>query len=1432
MPEQTRRQVVFAGVDAQSASHLLAEDRVQTATNVDFDLQRGAATVRRGCSSIANWSTATPVDLIYRHYNNPSNIGVSPVYTGLSALGGVVRGTGWGTAAYTGVAGTYSLGTSGAAIGSYKRHAYIAIGTRAFKDDGTAASVWVYPTPATPTVTINTLTALTVCNTWTVSEGTLAGGTSTATGTTDSSSYRLCFTGVPVSTNLNSNGGLAIDDWGVDYLDILFSNPSYVVKVSRDYSIGDTSFNSYFHTEYDLEFADEVNPSEVFAEAELLLDAQIAEGTATSSVLDSEERAEVVNDARVGIRSPIVRISAAANTFNAWGVSRPNFELVGKVQPTAGASLWANIGAVRVVVEATRVCEVQIRSWEIKGAKTYPLNDAQVGYAWWQTFAKISGGVVLFESPASPISARYKVQHSQAKLVNGVPSSWGEFTHAIYYRQGGYIQTPYAVGTSSISDGTAAPSVTTFTDSLTDIEVLSQGPTKKLNVNLYEQTNFPNNISAISEPFFGSLFFSATNTVFWSNLGKPEQIPFDNYVEVSHTGDEVQKLITYPTSLVIVNRDSVFELGGSVFTGRSANYVLQRSNSIRGSKAKGSVVKTPYGIPLLDYDGLYFYQPSQGVDIQYPWIEAKIKDAFKGAGGTDPAANKGSRIPAINKSYIINSQAAFYDNKLFLAVPTGSDQYAKTVFVINFNTQDCYWYSYPFFIRSMFWDFVDNCLMVGTSEGAVVQLEANNDKDFYSVADALANANIVWTIKTGAFTTKSDTRIENLHVEYQGSNASAFATLDGVTTSNLGTLTNTVRDWVTKSVVGTIANNIVYEVTGTKTSSGVNIVYGMEWDSLPEPKRVQFYRTEHFINNYEGEKLWDVQFVDVELVCETGSAAFTLLGTVYIDETAVMTHTITGPTNGRKIFTKSFPSNTFGNVSYTIFNKTGGASSDYFKLWGERFSARNEPPRINSWKTDIQSLEEQICDAVDVDIAPNGTVTSTVFVDNTSVGTYTFTGTPQQSYTAALPSELYGRTIYAIHNGSAFKHYRTWFHLRQEPDRWTNFVTDKDIGDESIWDAMNYDINPLGGTAYGTVYVDAAVVTTATITGTNRVGGVIALPAETYGRAGWVTWNSNLSTTRFKHYKTWFDRRPEPDRVTNFVSDRESGNEKWWRTCEVDINPLGTVFTTAVVDGVAVGTFTSTGTGRKSYVHTLPINIYGRTVYAIHNSSSSSARLKHYRTWFEGTPEPDRLSIAQSDPQPYPSSQNLRTWVAELNPNGTCTGTVLADNTVLATATFTGTHRTTFNHGLDLDSSLVLTNPASVLRAVYTGTDLKHYSTQFETTPNPFGKKTWSILYKKIGGASQLDLARFWSCEIEPISGTATITSIWDIDGTAFHTNTLTFTRQEWRDCIPFPPGGRGQLFQQRLLSDVNIFVHKSNMDVMQVGIKGLTRRTIPGTPQ
>jgi hypothetical protein len=574
--------------------------------------------------------------------------------------------------------------------------------------------------------------------------------------------------------------------------------------------------------------------------------------------------------------------------------------------------------------------------------------------------------------------------------------------------------------------------------------------------------------------------------------------------------------------------------------------------------------------------------------------------------------------------------------------------------------------------------------------------------------------------------------VENFALDARGGGHVVQAIYDGTATVTSGTHTGSARRWSIPPLNGTVARQAEFVISGTQANGTQNTIYALKYDALIEPQRITYWRSEHSVAGAEGEKIWDLHHADIEAI-GTGS----VLATVYVDNTAVMTNTITSPTNGRVVRRKSFPADTYGNVGYTVYNTS--TQGVVFKLWPTpEFSARPEPPRVSVWKTEVQSLDENICDAFDVDINPNGTVTGVCYVDNTAVATGTFVGAARQSYTWALPNEVYGRTIYAIYTGDAFKHYQTWWHLRPEPDRWTNFV-----------------------------------------------------------------------------------------------SDRISGNEKEWKSFEADINPLGaTVLATVVLDGTALATYTISGfTERRSVVFSLPADRYGRTIYAIYNVSGGM-KFKHYNTWFEGQDEPDQHTSWHVGPLTWPSPGTPRTWVAELNPQGTCTGTLLVNGTAISTATFTGTRRQVFNVGVDFSSGLTISDDARGIDIYYNGaTPFKHYDSNVEVEAMPFYKTSWVIHYTKLGGATQLDMLRFWQYDIEPVSGTATITSIWDIDGTSTHTQTHTVVGRSYRDRIAFPPGCRGYIFQQRLLSNTPIHMHGIKLDIDRAGVKGFSRIGITGTP-
>jgi len=96
-------------------------------------------------------------------------------------------------------------------------------------------------------------------------------------------------------------------------------------------------------------------------------------------------------------------------------------------------------------------------------------------------------------------------------------------------------------------------------------------------------------------------------------------------------------------------------------------------------------------------------------------------------------------------------------------------------------------------------------------------------------------------------------------------------------------------------------------------------------------------------------------------------------------------------------------------------------------------------------------------------------------------------------------------------------------------------------------------------------------------------------------------------------------------------------------------------------------------------------------------------------------------------------------------------------------------------------------------------------------------------------------MGRFWSAFLEIPTGVGTMqgTYWWDIDGQTFNMGTLTLLEgMSWTDRIAFPPGARGRLFEFRFNCANSVAVHNVNIDMVQEGIKGLTRRGKAGDPQ
>lgn len=1227
------------GVNAQAAPDKINDGEVITATNIDFSKEIGAASIRRGSiiydTIVYGSSTSTvAINTLFRNYNNPTNISQSPFYA--VTAGG----------AYRGIPGTWTqistfTGAGKGAIGTFSDYTLIGLEVfETYKDDGTNVTDWIKQAPASP-VALSTIAVSTaaVLSTGSIIEGSGSYNSGTWTAIATDTTYRVVLEGVPSSTNLSTISSVAIGDYGVDYLSISFTNPSAVYRISRDYSIGGTSFTNYFHAEAypGVDVGTDLLPG-----IDVYLQSQPIEGTDTAAPIGRNQRNEALTGGRGEYTRPATEglLGRSPSTLYNWAIARPNFQMVGQYVSTSGANPWSNIGAVRITVECTSTCEVKAGNWYLQGDEQHSLSDPQLGYNYWVSYATLdTNGNLIDESASSPVLQNVRMSQGQPTLLHTdtVTGSHG-ITHRVWYRQGGLLSTPYAISTQTALDTSAAfISTATLVDTLPDIKAITAGWI--LQDAIYGKADFPGIPSAIVE-YQGRVFVAFENYIMWSLPGKVGTFPKRSIAAVSGVGDEVKSLHVMGNNLVIVNRDSIYVFRGSILEGADQNWVLSRSGSRHGSKAgRVSDIKTPYGIPILDYDGLFMFDPGSGMDQEIPWLMNKIGDVFRGNGTSDPAALKGTRVPPLNKAYIIDSMAVYTDGKLYLGMPAEAADKPSIMYVIEFATQRVWIYDYNLDFIAGMWDFIDNKLLITSRDnGRIMQIE-QGQFDESSIGGIFNKIN--YSIKPKMLTGSSDFRLENLSIELKGGTSTVKVIADSTATITAGTFTNAVRDWQIPPLNGSLLNNLQITLEGYPDVTEDLTIWGVGVTAINEPEQVRFWRTEYKTTD-NTEQRFDVYFADYDIV-GTG----TVTTTVYVDGTAVATGSHIGPTNGRRVFPVTIPIDSFGYVAWAI--STSSSDALRIKPFNGWFSTRPEPPRINSYKTDIESLEEHIIDAFDVDINPNGTATAIVYIDNVATSTFTFVGTAQQSYTRNLieyPTEIYGRTMYVTYTGSGFKHFKTWWHRRPEPDRWTSYDT--------------------------------------------------------------------------------------------------------------------TTFT-------------------------------------------------------------------------YASEQYIKTWVATINAMGTTTATLYLDNVAVQTATLTGTHKQVYNIGVDTSQSLGPLSTATTAVVVYrasAGNYMKHYDTKLEVDPKPFGKLTWSVAYKRIGGSRRLDHAQHWSADIEVEGGgTATITSHWYCDQRLYSTATLVISGREWREWIPMPPDGRGYLFEQRVYGSAPFRMWRSTLDVLTEGAKGVARATYIGTP-
>jgi len=545
-------------------------------------------------------------------------------------------------------------------------------------------------------------------------------------------------------------------------------------------------------------------------------------------------------------------------------------------------------------------------------------------------------------------------------------------------------------------------------------------------------------------------------------------------------------------------------------------------------------------------------------------------------------------------------------------------------------------------------------------------------------------------------------------------------------------------------------------------------------------------------------------------------------------------------------------------VNNLAFQFQGTQSSLYQQgVYGVRWEGLEEPQRLTYLRTPLTTGQSPDMTYWDVGIAlvetyGTGSILGTRFVEGTAVATQTIsTPCPKKSFALAYPLDTFGYSGYTIWNASTgvtFKLYDDHSLTRPEPSDVTQWRSEYYPTGDVVLDGVLLDVwvTPTSGTGTlgvsivtdngGTVNVSTPTLTS---TSTQRMTRFISADPSSleslYANQFKIVVLATNAT--FRAYEVKPSLRKEPEFQTLHITEKVVLQaEAWWQSFTADIAPAATTTATVFVENVAVGTYTITPSGttsglitanenlRDGWSFALPSETYGQSAYIKY-----TGRFKHYATLWDKEEEPNRLLFHESPVHALPSENYDKLWIAEINPlGGSVVGVCVVDGVAISTQTLTGTLRKKF------ELSLPLLSAGKTIKATYTSsTQFKHYGTDWQFTPKPFGQTTWFVEYRKPGGASTLDMGRFYSFDLEAPTNTKVV-SVWYADGVAYQTNTLTLTQtdqRQWFDRVALPPGMRGRLFYQTLTSTAPIKIWKANLDIDQVGIKGLSRTTIKGVP-
>lgn len=756
--------------------------------------------------------------------------------------------------------------------------------------------------------------------------------------------------------------------YGTDYLLLALANQQNVVTIQRDLSLGDATFTNYWHQETTALGIDDATLDPVSA----FITSQGNSISANQTIALNTNRGNLSHiGANTAINVPVIRKSISKTSISAsvspWAVSRSDYKFIGAFS----APDFSNVQAVRVIIEFNTPGQVAvIGGFATYGGLGYPLNDQASGISYYQTLARVENGFIISEGAPSLPSPPAKCQFAHAAITVGtMTNTTAGVTHRVFYRTGGLLQDAYRLGSVALANSTnnactiydyAFPDMNIITNPVMTRNLWSQWPDPSAG------TGLPG-VNAISQVWQSRAWIGVQNQLYWTIPGQLSKVQNDSQTSVSDVGDSISAIIP-SQNLVVVNQNSVFEMAGTIFEGPYQNWTLTRTQSRRGSAAPRTAINTPQGILLLGYDGLSMYRQGYGMDEDLGWVYDRIGDLWKGTAFNDPAALKG-RIPALNGQAIFNSCAAYKDGKIYLAVPTGINTLADTMFVLDLMHQRVWMFTYPFSICSLFWDRMQNRLFAGDAHGSIRQLEVGLADD---------TTPITWSFTTREWSAPMDLQLENLQTEALGS-GTWQVDINNTNTQLLGTWSKPVKVWTPAPLLGSVGENINYIYSGTQ--SGLrNVVYGLEWDAIPQAPQITFYETNPIAPPSETYvKTW---LVDVNAL------GAIIQGTLLVDGTVVLQTAITNGAAGdlmkRRVYEVGLPNVTAGKNITAIYNASIGGS---FRHYDTQFEFEPKPFGKTTWLVTykkaggVTQADMARFYAMDIEGLSTNTITNTWIID-------------------------------------------------------------------------------------------------------------------------------------------------------------------------------------------------------------------------------------------------------------------------------------------------------------------------------------------------------------------------------------------------------------------------------------------------------------------